>query len=60
MVWQLEVVQGQSVATGDVIAIIESMKMEIPIEAPVSGTVTALQVAQGDSVTEGDVVVILD
>src|SRR5439155_9797687 len=37
-VWQVPATVGQTVAAGDTIAILESMKMEIPVEAPVGGT----------------------
>ena len=55
-VWKIEVVVGQTVAEGDVLVIIESMKMEIPVEAPAAGTVRALRVAEGEAVAEGAVV----
>ena len=55
-VWKVEVAVGQAVAAGDVLVIIESMKMEIPVEAPAAGTVRALPVAEGDPVAEGAVV----
>ena len=55
-VWKVEVAVGQAVAAGDVLVIIESMKMEIPVEAPAAGTVRALRVAEGDPVAEGAVV----
>ena len=59
-VWKIEIVVGQTVAEGDVLVIIESMKMEIPVEAPASGTVRALRVAEGDPVAEGAVVAEVD
>jgi len=52
-VWKVEVAVGQAVAAGDVLVIIESMKMEIPVEAPADGVVAAICVAEGDSVAEG-------
>jgi acetyl-CoA carboxylase biotin carboxyl carrier protein len=52
-VWKVEVVVGQMVAAGDVLVIIESMKMELPVEAPASGIVAAIGVAVGDPVAEG-------
>lgn len=48
---QLQV--GQSIAQGDEIATIESMKMELPVEAEYSGTVVRVLVQQGDEVEEG-------
>jgi biotin carboxyl carrier protein len=59
-VWQVPVEVGQSVATGDTIAILESMKMEIPVECPVTGTVAELRVAPEDQVNEGDVIAVID
>jgi biotin carboxyl carrier protein len=50
---------GQRVAAGDPLVIVESMKMEIPVEAPVAGTVTAIAVTTGDRVAEGAAVVTL-
>ena len=59
-VWQVPVEVGQTVATGDTIAILESMKMEIPVEAPVAGKVAELRVAPEDQVNEGDVIAVID
>lgn len=56
-VWKVEVAVGQTVAAGDVLVVIESMKMEIPVEAPVAGMVRAIRVAAGEPVSEGAVVV---
>ena len=55
-VWKVLVELGQFVGEGDVLVIVESMKMEIPIEAPVQGRIEALNVAEGDVVQEGDVI----
>lgn len=54
-VWKIEMAEGDQVAAGDVIMILESMKMEIPIEAEDSGTLTKLAVKAGDSVDEDQV-----
>jgi acetyl-CoA carboxylase biotin carboxyl carrier protein len=51
---------GEAVNEEDVLLILESMKMEIPLEAPCQGTVAEIRVAEGDQVTEGDIVVLLD
>ena len=59
-VWQLTATVGQVVDEGDVLMILESMKMEIPVEAPGAGTVTAILVAEKDQVAEGDVLVVID
>lgn len=59
-VWKVEVEVGQAVTADETLMVIESMKMEIPVEAPHSGTVTELRVNQGDPVEEGTVLVVLD
>ena len=58
-VWKVEVQVGHRVAEGDVVIILESMKMEMPIESPGSGTITEIRVKEGDAVAEGAVVAIL-
>ena len=55
-VWQVHVEAGQVVAEGDTLAILESMKMEIPVEAPVAGMVTSVAVKPDDQVQEGDLI----
>ena len=47
------------VADGDTLVILESMKMEIPVLAEDSGTLTRLHVAEGDVVQEGDLIAII-
>jgi biotin carboxyl carrier protein len=59
-VWKVEVAQGDTVAVGDVLLILESMKMEIPLESPAAGRVAELCVAPEDSVDEGQVLVVLE
>jgi len=59
-VWKVEIAVGQSVSEGETLLIVESMKMEIPICAPVSGVVSELLVAEGEAVADDQVVVILD
>lgn len=58
-VWKVEVAVGQQVAEGDTLVIVESMKMEIPVEAPSSGTVREIHVKEGEPVAEGAVVIVL-
>ncbi len=48
---------GDTVAAGDTVAILESMKMEIPVVADAAGTVTAVSVAEGAVLHEGDLIV---
>jgi biotin carboxyl carrier protein len=59
-VWQVRVEQGQHVDVGDELVILESMKMEIPVLAPISGTVTEIRVAPDTQIQEGDVVAVID
>ena len=58
-IWKVEVREGDTVAVGDVVMILESMKMEIPIEATDVGVVKEIKVAEGDFVQEGDSVVVI-
>ena len=58
-VWKLERQVGASLAEGDTILIIESMKMEIPVDAPAAGTLRELLVAEGEAVTEGQVLAVV-
>ena len=58
-IWKIEKQPGDVVATDDVILVIESMKMEIPIESSSSGTVRELLVSEGDQVQQDSVVAIL-
>ena len=58
-VWKIVANPGQSVAEGDVIMILESMKMEIDVVAPKGGVVKSINVATNDKVVEGQVVAVL-
>jgi acetyl-CoA carboxylase biotin carboxyl carrier protein len=59
-VWKIEVKVGDVVAEGQTVVILESMKMEMPVEATAAGKVTAVLVKEGDAVEEGAAVVELD
>jgi len=59
-VWQVQASVGQVVGEGDTLAILESMKMEIPVESPVAGTVREVRVEPEDQVQEGDVIAGID
>ena len=59
-VWKVECQVGQAIADGDTVAIIESMKMEMPVESEEEGTVSEIRCEEGQSVTEGDVLVVLE
>ena len=55
-VWKIVVAEGDQVEDGDTLAILESMKMEIPVLAEGPGVVTKMHVAEGDVVQEGDLI----
>lgn len=59
-VWKVLVSPGASVAEGETLVILESMKMEIPVVAPQAGTVTAVNVVEGGVVQEGDVIAVVE
>lgn len=59
-VWKITTAVGQKLASGDVVMVIESMKMEIPVIAEDGGTVLEFRVAEGESISEGDIVAILE
>ena len=52
-VWKIEVRVGDAVSEGQTVVILESMKMEMPVESPAAGKVQAVLVKEGDSVEEG-------
>ncbi|MDP3937051.1 MAG: biotin/lipoyl-binding carrier protein [Deltaproteobacteria bacterium] len=58
-VWKIEAKVGDSVLEGDTIIILESMKMEMPVEAPASGSITEIRVNEGSAVSEGDVLAVI-
>jgi len=54
--WKVLVTEGSAFSAGDTVAILESMKMEIPIEAETSGTVETIHAPEGTVVDEGAVI----
>ena len=60
IVWKIEVNAGDDLAAEDVIMILESMKMEIPVEAPSAGKLVEILVQEEDSVDEDQVVAIIE
>jgi len=58
-VWKIEAKPGATLAADDVILILESMKMEIPVVAPAAGKLLELLVKEGDMVNEGDAVAVI-
>ncbi len=59
-VWKIEVKVGDDVAEGQSCVILESMKMEMPVEAPAGGKVSSIACREGQAVNEGDVLLTLD
>lgn len=58
-VWKIEVKVGEQVSEGQTCVILESMKMEMPVEAPEAGKVEKIACSEGQAVNEGDVLVVL-
>jgi biotin carboxyl carrier protein len=59
VVFQITARPGDSVAAGDPVIVLESMKMEIPVEAPRAGSVEEIRVQEGQTVQEGETVAVL-
>ena len=58
--WKIEAAIGDSVVEEQQVAIIESMKMEIPVIAPVAGTVVEILVKEGDPIAEEQPVLVIE
>ena len=59
-VWKVCVRDGDTVQSGEVLVILECMKMEIPVSAPSGGKIVQILVAIGDTISEGDEVAIIE
>ena len=59
-VWKIVVKPGDQVAAEQTLVILESMKMEMPVEAPDPGRVARIAVSEGQAVEEGDLLVVLE
>ena len=59
-VWKIEVAVGDTVEEEDVIMILESMKMEIPVEAPCAGKIAKILVAEKDHVSEDQLIAVIE
>ena len=59
-VWAIEAKVGDQLGEEDTIIVLESMKMEIPVVAPMGGTLKEILVAEGDAVAEGQDVAIME
>lgn len=58
-VWKIEVKVGDRISAGDVVAILESMKMEMLVESEAAGTIKEIKVQEGQPVAEGDIIAIV-
>jgi acetyl-CoA carboxylase biotin carboxyl carrier protein len=58
-VWKVVASEGDELADGDTLVILESMKMEIPVLAEGGGKLTRLAVAEGDIIQEGDLIAVI-
>ncbi len=59
-VWKIEVETGDRVAEGDVLVVLESMKMEIPVESPVAGVVIEILVKREEAVDEKQILAVVE
>jgi acetyl-CoA carboxylase biotin carboxyl carrier protein len=59
-VWKIEKRVGDEVAEEEVLIIIESMKMEIPVEAPCAGRIAEIRVEQGQNIEEGAILAVIE
>ena len=59
-VWRVQAAVGDAVEEDDVLIILESMKMEIPVMAPSDGTVVQIAVAEGDAVEEDALLAVVE
>ena len=60
VVFQVVARPGDAVQEGDPVIVLESMKMEIPVESPRGGRLKDIRVEEGQTVQEGDVVAVLE
>ena len=59
-VWKIEVQVGEEVEEEDTLVILESMKMEMPIEAPFDGVIKEIRTKEGEAVEEGQVLIVME
>jgi biotin carboxyl carrier protein len=60
VVFQVTAKPGDRVAAGDAVVVLESMKMEIPVEAPRAGSIKEIRVQEGQTVQEGETLAVLE
>ena len=59
-VWKIVVEVGEEVEEEDELVILESMKMEMPVESTVDGVVKEIRVKEGDAVTEDQILIVIE
>jgi len=59
-VFKIECAVGDQISPGDTVAILESMKMELPVEAQESGTVKEIRAQEGEAVSEGQPLIVIE
>jgi biotin carboxyl carrier protein len=59
VIWKINVEIGQKVDIDDIVVILESMKMEIPVESKYKGVVREILIKEGDNVNEDQEIIIL-
>ena len=59
-VWKVEVTEGQVIRPDDVLIILESMKMEIPVIATTAGMVREIPVSEGDAIEQDSLLLVLE
>ena len=60
VIWKINVVIGQKVDIDDIVVVLESMKMEIPVESKYKGVVKEILIKEGDNVNEDQEIIILE
>ncbi len=60
VIWKINVEIGQKVDIDDIVVILESMKMEIPLESKYKGVVKEILIKEGDNVNEDQEIIILE
>lgn len=59
-IWKINVAVGDAIEEGDEVIVLESMKMEMPIEAEDPGVVREIRCYEGQAVSEGETLVVVD
>ena len=60
VIWKINVEIGQTVDIDDIVVILESMKMEIPVESKYKGVIKEILIKEGDNVNEDQEIIILE